>query len=151
MRQNLPYDTSKEKISSTNEISSESKSEAKIKDLKILIAEDDEIADDLLSILVKDISKEVFHSKNGVKAVELCREHPDIDLILMDINMPEMNGNEATKQIREFNKDVIIISQTAYALTGDHEKSIEAGCDDYITKPIEKDILFEKLLRFFND
>jgi CheY-like chemotaxis protein len=59
----------------------------------------------------------------------------------MDVQLPNMNGYEATKQIREFNKNVIIIAQTAFALTGDKEKSIAAGCNDYITKPIKKDIL----------
>ena len=60
----------------------------------------------------------------------------------MDIQMPVMNGYEATRQIRKFNNDVIIIAQTAYALAGDREKAIEAGCNDYITKPINKNELF---------
>lgn len=56
----------------------------------------------------------------------------------MDVHLPEMSGYQATKQIREFNKDIIIIAQTAYGLTGDKEKALEAGCNDYISKPIEK-------------
>ena len=63
----------------------------------------------------------------------------------MDIRMPEMDGYEATRQIREFNKDVIIIAQTAYALSGDRKKAIEAGCDDYIPKPINKDELIDMI------
>lgn len=141
----IPYKTVKTKVTATKEIDRKASSKPQIKDLKILIAEDDIAADDLLSILVRDISKEVMHTKSGVNAVELCRKHSDIDLIMMDINMPEMNGYEATKQIREFNKDVIIIAQTAYALAGDREKSIEAGCDDYISKPISKKELLEKI------
>lgn len=70
-----------------------------------------------------------------MEAVQICRNNPDIDLILMDIKMPELNGYEATKQIRQFNKDVIICAQRAYALLGDKEKAIEAGCNDYISKP----------------
>ncbi|MBK6965516.1 MAG: response regulator [Bacteroidales bacterium] len=65
-----------------------------------------------------------------------CKSNPDIDLVLMDIKMPVMDGYEATRQIRMFNKSVVIIAQTAYGITGDAEKVIEAGCDDYISKPI---------------
>lgn len=87
----------------------------------------------------------MIHTKSGLKAVELCRKNPDIDVIMMDINMPEMNGYEATRHIREFNKDVVIIAQTAYALAGDREKSIEVGCNDYISKPFNKKELLEKI------
>lgn len=116
--------------------------------LKILIVEDDEAADELLALLTKDISKEVIHTRSGAKAVELCRMHPDFDLILMDINLPELNGYEATKQIRKFNKDVVIIAQTAYALTGDQAKSIEAGCNAYLSKPINKSALMSLIRQF---
>jgi hypothetical protein len=63
----------------------------------------------------------------------------------MDIRMPGMNGYDATRQIREFNKDVVIIAQTAFAIAGDREKSLEAGCNDYISKPIKKEELLEKI------
>ncbi|MCX6159763.1 MAG: ATP-binding protein [Ignavibacteriae bacterium] len=109
-----------------------------IKDLKILIAEDDEKSDRLLKLLIKTITKEVLHAKTGIEAVEACRNNPDIDVVLMDIIMPGTDGYEATRQIRKFNKNVIIIAQTAYALIGDREKAIEAGCNDYILKPIIK-------------
>ena len=69
----------------------------------------------------------------------------------MDINMPEMNGLEATKKIRQFNKDVIIIAQTAYALKGDREKAIEAGCNSYLTKPIESSGLLEIIKKYFSE
>jgi CheY-like chemotaxis protein len=69
--------------------------------------------------------------------------HKDFDIILMDIDMPNINGYEATKLIREFNKDVTIIAQTAYALHGDKEKAIEAGCNDYVTKPIDVENLIK--------
>ena len=70
------------------------------------------------------------------------------DVVFTDITMPNMNGHEATRQIRKFNKDVTIIAQTAYALEGEKEKAIEAGCDDYISKPIDKDELLEKIGRY---
>jgi len=68
----------------------------------------------------------------------------------MDIQMPEMNGYEATRQIRQFNKKVIIIAQTAFGLTGDREKSLDAGCNDYITKPIDQTKLESLIQKYFN-
>ena len=104
----------------------------------------------LITIMLKMFTKEVLKVVNGVEAVEACRNNPDINLILMDIQMPEMNGYEATRQIRQFNKDVVIIAQTAFALEGDKEKAIEAGCNDYISKPILKDGLLALIQKYFN-
>jgi CheY-like chemotaxis protein len=105
------------------------------KDLKILIVEDDVTSEKMLEIMIEDYCKSPLIAMDGLEAVQLCKENPDIDFVLMDIKMPELNGYEATKKIREFNKDIIIFAQTAYALPGDREKSIEAGCNDYISKP----------------
>ena len=113
--------------------------------LKILIAEDDYISYLYISTILKNMATELIHAKTGIETIELCKKHPDIDVILMDIKMPLLNGYEATKKIREFNKDVRIIAQTAYALSGDNEKAIDAGCSDYITKPINKEILLQML------
>lgn len=82
----------------------------------------------------------------GVEAVETCRTSSDIDLVLMDIRIPVMDGYEATRQIRQFNKKVVIIAQTAYGLAGDREKAIAAGYNDYISKPIHINVL-KKLIR----
>jgi len=94
-----------------------------------------------MSITVNEFGREVITVRTGIEAIEMCRTNPDTDLILMDIQMPEMNGYEATRQIRKFNKDIIIVAQTAFGLAGDREKAMEAGCNDYITKPINKDEL----------
>ena len=123
--------------------------ENQIKKLKILVAEDDEISEMLISIALKTISHKVFKVATGVKAVEACRNNPDIDLVLMDIQMPLLNGYDATRQIRQFNKEVIIIAQTAYGLTGDQEKAIESGCNDYITKPLSLTVLKRLLHKYF--
>ncbi len=131
-----------------NEVS-DSKKDNKLGRLKVLIVEDIESADLLLSIVLRKISKEILHAKTGKEAVDLYRDNPDIDLILMDIRMPEMNGYEATQKIRKLNKNVIIIAQTAYALKGDREKSLKAGCDDYITKPVKKDSLLKMIAKYF--
>ncbi len=123
--------------------------EVKIKNLKILIVEDEEISGMLLEIMVNTFAKKILKARTGVEAIEACRLNPDIDLILMDIQMPQMNGYEATLQIRQFNKDVIIIAQTAFGLSGNREKAIEAGCNDYILKPIKKDHLVELMEKYF--
>ena len=102
------------------------------KDLKILIVEDDPTSEMMLEIMIEDYCKTPLIAFNGLEAVKLCKENPDIDFVLMDIKMQVLNGYEATKQIREFNKDLIIFAQTAFALPGDREKAIEAGCNDYI-------------------
>jgi len=119
--------------------------------LKILIAEDDEIAETLISILVKGIAKEILIVRSGFKVIEACHKNPDIDLILMDIQMPEMSGYQATEKIREFNKEVIIIAQTARGFLGDRQKAIEAGCNDYIAKPIDKVELLALIHKYFKN
>jgi CheY-like chemotaxis protein len=73
------------------------------------------------------------------------KNRADVDIILMDIKMPEIDGLEATRQIRQFNKEVIIIAQTAYAMTGDREKAMKAGCTGYITKPVDAKLLIATL------
>ena len=143
----IPYNSvSEEKIKIINAVSAEHK-EVEIKKLKVLVVEDDEISYSLLIKTVQKISYEVLHAITGVEAVEACRNNPDLDLVLMDIRMPKMDGNEATRQIRQFNKDVIIIAQTAYAFSDDKEKAIEAGCTDYISKPINITSLFELITK----
>lgn len=120
-----------------------------VKNLKILIAEDDPASQMLLSIAVTPFALEIYKTTTGTETVETCRKNSDIDLVLMDIQMPEMNGYEATRQIRQFNKKVIIIAQTAFGLLGDREKAIEAGCDDYISKPIKKIDILALIQKYF--
>jgi len=145
----LPYNVELKEKNSAKDIEASDSSANHIKNLKILIAEDDKISEMLLSINVSKFSDEILKASTGTETIEICRNNPDIDLILMDIQMPEMNGFKATRQIRKFNKDVIIIAQTAYGLTGDREKSIEAGCNDYITKPINKPELDSLIQKYF--
>ncbi|MDY0104046.1 MAG: PAS domain S-box protein [Lentimicrobium sp.] len=116
---------------------------------RILIVEDDEISEKLISIIVKDYCQELLVASTGNEAVKICQTNPDLDLILMDIQLPDLNGHEATRQIRQFNKNVKIIAQTAFGLSGDHEKAIEAGCNDYISKPIKKEELVTLIQKYF--
>ncbi len=119
--------------------------------LKILIAEDEETSDLLISLMLRKVASEFLHATSGLQAVEICAENPDTDLVLMDIQMPEMDGYEATRQIRRFNKDVVIIAQTAYVFSGETDKAIDAGCNAYISKPIELEELMVLLKKFFPD
>ena len=124
--------------------------EVRMKNLKILIVEDDEVSYSLLIRMLQRISREVLHEITGIKAIETCRNNPDLDLVLMDIRMPQMDGNEAARQVRQFNRDLIIIAQSANAFSGDFEMAIEAGCNDYISKPIDKTILYELINKHVN-
>ena len=110
---------------------------------KILIAEDDETSFYFLKEVLKDIADDIIHAKDGIEAVEMAKKHSDTDIILMDIKMPKLNGFEATKQIRSFNTKVFIIAQTAYAQDSYKAKVSEAGCDAYISKPIDKQKLLD--------
>ncbi|WP_052670619.1 ATP-binding protein [Draconibacterium sediminis] len=121
------------------------------KNLKIVIADDDEISNKLLTISVNDFAHEIINVQSGMEAILACKNNPDVDLVLMDIQMPVVNGYEATRKIRELNKDVIIIAQTAFAQLGDREKAIEAGCDDYIAKPIQKHELVSLIRKLFKN
>ncbi len=132
----IPYNA--DMIAKPSIIKGAAKTEAdqQVKKLKILIAEDDEDSASFLSTTLQNSSREILTAGTGFEAVEACRNNPDIDLILMDIRMPELDGYSATQQIRQFNKDVIIIAQTAFAMTGDREKAIAAGCNDHLSKPV---------------
>ena len=119
--------------------------------LKILIVEDDETSKNLLSTILKPITLNILEASNGFEAVETCKNNIDIDLILMDVKMPILGGLDATNQIRKFNKNVIIIAQTAYSLEGDKEKALNSGCNTYISQPINKTQLYALLSSYFND
>ena len=121
-----------------------------IRNLKVLIAEDDEISVKLFSTVLQKLNHELLKVGTGYKAVDVCRNTPDIDLVLMDINMPCLDGYEATRQIRKFNSEIVIIAQTAYAQIGDYEKAIAAGCNDYISKPIDLELFVELFAKYFS-
>ena len=122
----------------------------KIKKLKILIVEDDAVSELFLSILLKaHNNNEVLKAHSGDEAITLCRNNPDIDLVMMDIKMSVMDGHETASEIRKFNTEVIIIAQTAFSLAGDREKALAAGCNDYISKPIQKDVLRRLIEKYF--
>ena len=116
-----------------------------INDLKIIIAEDDETSYNFLNHVLADFSSSIKWASNGIEVVNLVRENPDTDVVLMDIKLPKTNGIEATKRIRTFNSQVYIIAQTAYAQENYKQEAMAAGCDDFIVKPIDKNLL-QKIL-----
>ncbi len=118
--------------------------------IKILIAEDDKTIRTYLSIALKKITRNILFAKNGNETVEICYNNPDIDLILMDIKMPGMDGYEATKKIRKFNNSVIIVAQTAFDYKSEKDKLNAAGCNDYISKPVNRDDLTKLIEKYFS-
>jgi PAS domain S-box-containing protein len=145
----IPYDAAPKGGTILIKAKEQKKSETEIKKLKIVIVDDDPISNLLITKVIAPFSKEIIKVNNGFQAIEACQNNPDIDLIIMDINMPGMSGYEATSQIRLFNKNVIIIAQTANALSSDRTKAINSGCNDYISKPIDKDKLMELIQKYF--
>ena len=141
----IPYTKQSIKESNTEGITNTNQ-QVSLKNLSVIIAEDDEDSHLLLEAIFQNKFKKITFTETGKETLEKFQENPETNIILMDLKMPVMSGYEATREIRKFNKDVIIIAQTAYGLSGDKEKAIEAGCDDYIAKPIIKEMLFEKLM-----
>jgi CheY-like chemotaxis protein len=117
-----------------------------LKGKKILIVEDDLSSRLYLNKILEKTGVILLNAIDGQEAIDLAMSNPDIDLILMDIQLPVMDGYESARIIREFRGDVIIIAQTAYALLGEREKIIEAGFNDYLIKPIFSQNLVQKLI-----
>ena len=108
----------------------------------ILIAEDVESNFLYLKAVLSKLNATIFWAKNGIEAVDLCNDVNAIDLVLMDLQMPEMNGYEATQILKKKYPELPIIAQTAFAMSDDREKALDSGCDDYLAKPIKsKDLL----------
>lgn len=100
-----------------------------------LIVEDDDISTKLISVYINSMSNKIFYAKNGFDAIDICKNNPKIDIILMDIKMPFLDGYNTTKKIREFNKNVFIVAQTSFSTKEDKNLAIEVGCNAYISKP----------------
>lgn len=112
---------------------------------KILIVEDEFVNFLYLREILSAHCNHILHAEYGADALKMCQEHSDIVLILMDIKLPDISGYELTMQIRKLMPQVPIIAQTAYAMPGDREQSLEAGCNDYVSKPVTKEELWAKI------
>jgi len=127
---------------------SDSKRKYRWMDKKILIAEDERSNHMLIDLYLRPTSAQLIWAMDGEKAVELAKDIPDIDLILMDIRMPKLDGYEATKQIREFLPQVPIIAQTAYVMQEEKYKVTNVGCNDLITKPLARESFLKTISKY---
>lgn len=115
----------------------------------ILIVEDDDMSYIFLNQIFKLTKGSIIRAKSGWKAIQLFKNDPDIDLVLMDIQLPDINGNSVTSEIRRINKTIPIIVQTAGRVPQDIDAAIDAGASDVITKPFTMEILIEVLDKYF--
>ena len=111
----------------------------------ILVVEDDESSAFLLETFLKNTGASITFTKDGTKAVDFMRQHPETDLILMDIHLPEKDGFTATREIKTFARDVVVIAQTADAFCIEQQEALKAGCDAYLTKPLNMGLLLDKM------
>lgn len=117
---------------------------------RILVVEDEEMNFEFLEVILKKLNLEILHAWNGAEAMKLIRENAGIDLVLMDFKLPDITGQEITRWIRDRDMELPVIATTAYAMSGDREKAIRSGCNDYLPKPIRSQELIgmlEKYLR----
>ncbi|MEI7499876.1 MAG: response regulator [Bacteroidota bacterium] len=114
----------------------------------ILMAEDDESNMRYMETILQKTDFTFIKAVNGQDAVDQCRAHPEISIVLMDIKMPVMDGMEATREIKSFRKDLPVIAITAYAMSGDEKRMIDAGCDDYLAKPLMRDLFLTTLEKY---
>jgi CheY-like chemotaxis protein len=117
-----------------------------LKGKKILIVEDDLSSRLYLNKILEKAGVIILNAGDGQEAVNIAFNNPDLDIILLDIQLPVLDGYSALIKIREFRKDVIIIAQTAYGLMGDKEKILNSGFNDYVIKPILAQNLIDKLV-----
>ncbi|OGS80387.1 MAG: hypothetical protein A3G95_09355 [Flavobacteria bacterium RIFCSPLOWO2_12_FULL_31_7] len=116
----------------------------------LLVAEDDNINFKLIEKLLKIFNFNVIRAKDGLEAVEICKTNSEIDLVFMDIKMPNLDGYGAFVKIREFNKEIPIIAQTSYSFPEEVEKIKQLGFNDFISKPLDKEKLYELVKKYFN-
>lgn len=117
-----------------------------IKGKEILVVEDEPSNYDLIRVFLKKYNPNLSWVQDGADAVEACK-NKKFNVILMDIQLPFMNGLEATKLIKERDASTPIIAQTAYAMSQDRQKAINAGCDDYIAKPMKRKDLVDLIVK----
>lgn len=116
----------------------------------IVIAEDVESNYLYLKAVLTKLDAHVFWARNGIEVLEICEREKNIDLVLMDLQMPDMNGYEATTILKQKYPDLPVIAQTAFAMSDDRDKAINAGCDDYLAKPIKSNDLLMMCMKYLN-
>ena len=121
--------------------------EKQLAGLRILLVEDMVINQLVMTSLLHDAGADVEIAENGQIGLDKVKEQGEFDVILMDMQMPVLDGYEATRQLRESGYEGVIVAVTAHALSGDREKTLEVGCDDYLPKPVDRQLLIQTLLR----
>lgn len=114
----------------------------------IMIVEDNETSNIYFEAALRKTKANLIWAKNGLDAIEVVKKNEQLDLILMDINMPKMDGIEATRIIKSIRPEIIIVVQTAFILSGEERMCQEAGCDEFITKPIRLKYLLDTVNRY---
>lgn len=115
----------------------------------ILVVEDVDTNKIFFDAALRRTSARILWAKDGKEAIDIFKEN-DVDLILMDLQLPVMDGYTATREIKKIDSEVPIIAQTAHVMSGEREKCLEAGCDDYLAKPIRLQILIDTLSKYLN-
>jgi CheY-like chemotaxis protein len=116
---------------------------------KVLIVEDDPVSLEFMKEIVSGTKAEIITAQNGTEGLLRFRETEDLSLILMDIRLPDISGLEVTKKIRSQHSSIPIIAQTAYTMDNDAKKCLDAGCDDYLTKPVDIKTLMNVINKHF--
>lgn len=114
----------------------------------ILVVEDDDVNFLYLNQIFKISKGNIFRAKTGKEAIDFCKDHNNVDIILMDIQLPDINGYKTTEEIRKFNKTIPIIAQTAAKSQDESEKAFMAGCTDILNKPFIMNDLLQILNRY---
>ena len=120
-----------------------------MKDFSVLIIDDDAASAMYLTEVLSEVRIQTAACENGLQALDYLKNN-SVDLVLMDLKMPGMDGYETTQKIKELYGDLPVIAQTAFALQGDKEKAFDAGCNDYITKPIKMNVLMSTIEKYYS-
>jgi PAS domain S-box-containing protein len=147
----LPFKSAPGAFKSLSGTSDKSATAENSRDYTILVAEDEEVNQLFIEALFEkeaEMNCYLIHAKNGKEAVDICMNNKKIDLILMDIRMPVMNGHEATEKNKSIFPDIPIIAQTAYSTASDRKLALKYGCDDFVSKPLNKEELFEVIRKY---
>lgn len=145
----IPYKPVNEEAFKENEVQLKTDLEYSFKNKGVLIVEDNLSNFEFIKAVLSRTKAKLFWADTGIKAVEIFKKkRKHIHLVLMDIQIPEMDGYEATRLMKKIRSDIPIIAQTAFAMSRDKEKSLDAGCDDYISKPIKPSDLLNMLAKY---
>jgi PAS domain S-box-containing protein len=146
----FPYDKPKSINHEEKDFNNISSTKYNFSNQHLLLVEDDNISFQYFRAILEYTNINIVRATNGLEAIKMLKENDNINLVLMDIRMPKMNGYEATREIKKIRPEIPVIAQTAHALYGEKEKATEAGCDDYIAKPIKTTVLYKVLEKYLH-